>query len=199
MLIAIEGCIGVGKSTVAQGLAVHRNSRVLLEDHSTNPYLPAFYRDPANYIIETEFSFLLSHYSQLHQHAATATQCELVADFHLGKDLLFAELNLVDDRMKHIFKNLSKLLQENVPKPDLLLCLSSSNELILDRISARQRDIEMQTTPEYFEAVNDAYETFFTQYCERKIVISMDEWDFVRQPELYCKLSCMIDSIITMA
>src|ERR1039457_6493372 len=105
MLIAIEGCFGVGKSTVARGLADFRRSKLLLEDFESNPFLKAFYGDPAGTAIETEFAFLLLHFHQLKAHADVSSRDEVISDFHLGKDLLYAHLNL-NSRVKKTFEDL---------------------------------------------------------------------------------------------
>jgi deoxyadenosine/deoxycytidine kinase len=90
MLIVVEGCVGAGKSTVAKGLAAFRRSALLLEDFESNPFLRAFYDDPIGNATETEFAFLLLHFHQLKSKAVIASNSEVVADFHLGKDLLYA-------------------------------------------------------------------------------------------------------------
>src|SRR5207244_1516825 len=95
-LIVIEGCVGSGKSTVAKGLAACRSSQLLLEDFETIPFLRAFYEDPVGNATETEFAFLLLHFHQLKSQADVALRSEVITDFHLGKDLLYADLNLKD-------------------------------------------------------------------------------------------------------
>src|SRR5260221_13405753 len=105
MLIAIEGCIGAGKSTVAGGLAAYRKSETLFESFESNPFLPDFYQNPAAFAIETEFAFLLIHFHQLKNRIDSISRGELIADFHLGKDLVFAELNLPEFRIKRIFND----------------------------------------------------------------------------------------------
>src|ERR1035437_4700187 len=100
MLIAIEGCVGAGKSTVVKGLAAFRSSKLLLEDFESNPFLRAFYEDPVGNAVETEFAFLFLHFHQLKGQVEAASRSEVIADFHLGKDLLYADLNLKDMRAK---------------------------------------------------------------------------------------------------
>src|ERR1035437_8059874 len=120
MLIVIEGCLGVGKSTVAKGLASCRNSKLLLEDFEINPFLRAFYENPDANAIETEFTFLLLHFHQLKNQADAASRSEVIADFHLGKDLLYADLNLKDMRAKRLFGELYQLCFETTPRPALM-------------------------------------------------------------------------------
>lgn len=193
MLIAIEGSVGVGKSTVAKGLAACRKSAVLFESFESNPFLPAFYDDPVSFATETEFTFLLLHFHQLRPHSKAPSKRELITDFHLGKDLLYAELNLKDAKMLRMFKQLYALLTAQVTRPALLVCLSASTKILIDRIRRRKRDFELRVDPAYYSELNTAYERFFNQYDGRKLQISMDEWDFIKTPDLYPKLSLLID------
>jgi deoxyguanosine kinase len=193
MLFAIEGCVGAGKSTVARGLAEYRRSRLLLEDFESNPFLRSFYKDPFNNALETEFAFLLLHFHQLKKHASSAQSSELIADFHLGKDLLYAELNLKDARAKRAFSDLYAVCMENTPPLALLIFLSVSTDLLIQRVRARKRDFELEIDPRYYGSVNNAYEEYFKQYAGKKLRIRMDEWDFLKDPTLYKQLAEMID------
>jgi deoxyguanosine kinase len=193
MLIVIEGCVGVGKSTVAEGLAAHRGSKALLENFEANPFLRAFYKDPIEYATETEFAFLLLHFHQLKNHAVASTESEVIADFHLGKDLIYAELNLKDERAKSLFAQLYDLCVDETPKPALMIFLSATTDLLIRRIRARNREFELDINPEYYASVNQAYEQYFEQFAGRKLRLSMETWDFVKEPVLYQKLASLID------
>lgn len=194
MLIVVEGCVGAGKSTVAKGLAVYRGSKTLLEKFEENPFLSAFYEDPVANATETEFAFLLLHFHQLRQHAAEIDKGEVVADFHLGKDLLYADSNLRDSKTSRIFRELHDDLAAQVAAPALMICLSASIDLLLERIRRRSRTFELKIDPGYYARINDAYEDFFRTYRGRKLKLSMDEWDFVERPSLSEKLSSLVDA-----
>lgn len=193
MLIAIEGCLGSGKSTVAVGLSALRGSAPLLEDFESNPFLRAFYADPTSNATETEFAFLLLHFHQLKNHFETVSRSEVVADFHLGKDLIYADLNLQDSRAKRMFDEMYDFFLEKTPRPSLMIFLSTPTDLLLKRIRARRRDFELEADPEYYAAVNSAYELFFEQYTGNKLRIPMDEWDFVQDATLFGRLSLLVD------
>jgi deoxyadenosine/deoxycytidine kinase len=193
MLIVVEGCVGAGKSTVASGLAAYRKSEALFEDFGSNPFLPAFYDDPVANATETEFTFLLLHFHQLKKHADSILNSELITDFHIGKDLLYADLNLSDSRSLRIFKELFDLVSEQIPKATLMICLSASTELVVERIRSRKREFELKINPGYYASINAAYEEFFGRYRGRKLKISMDEWDFLKSPDLFGKLSLLVD------
>jgi deoxyadenosine/deoxycytidine kinase len=194
MFIALEGCVGAGKSTVATGLAAHRNSVLLLEQFEQNPFLPAFYEDPAKYATETEFTFLLLHYHQLKRQAYDVGEQEVISDFHLGKDLLYARLNFDDAKTLDHFKKLFDLLNAQLPQPSLLIGLSAPTDLIIDRIRKRDRRLELKIDPSYYRRINSAYQSFFEAYPGRKLIVSMAEWDFLENPDLYENLSRMIDA-----
>lgn len=193
MLIAVEGCIGAGKSTVAKGLALERGSEALFETFESNPFLSPFYEDPKLYATETEFTFLFLHFHQLKKHRQGISRSEIISDFHLGKDLLYARLNLEDSREREMFENLHDLLSEQVARPSLMICLSASTELLIERIRKRRRECEMKIDPAYYTRLNAAYEEFFDGYKDRKLRIVMDEWDFVGTPTLFQKLSLSVD------
>lgn len=193
MLIVIEGCVGAGKSTVATGLAAFRRSKLVLEDFNRNPFLRAFYEDPLKNAIETEFAFLLLHFHQLKNHASTVLSSELIADFHLGKDLLYAELNLKDTRAKRAFMELYTVCAERIPRPSLMVFLSATTDLLVERVRGRKRAFESEIPPAYLRSVNDAYEHYFTRYDGNKLRIPMNEWNFVEDPALYKRLAEMID------
>lgn len=194
MFIALEGCVGAGKSTVATGLAAHRDSTLLLEQFEQNPFLSAFYEDSVKYATETEFMFLLLHYHQLKRHVSNRNGRELISDFHLGKDLLYARLNFENPVTISQFENLFDLLNEQVPQPDLLIGLSAPTELIIDRIRQRDRRFELKVEPSYYDRINSLYQNFFESYSGRKLILSMVEWDFVENPDLYDNLSKRIDA-----
>ncbi len=193
MLIVVEGCVGAGKSTVAKGLAAFRASKLLLEDFESNPFLRPFYNDPVGNAIETEFAFLLLHFHQLKSQAGAAARSEVVADFHLGKDILYADLNLKDDRLNRLFNELYHICIEKTPRPALMIFLSATTELLVERIRRRKRDFELEIDPEYYSLVNTAYEDYFRRYSGKKLRIPMDEWDFVKDPELYKRLASLVD------
>jgi len=193
MLIVIEGCVGAGKSTVAKGLAECRKSTLLLEDFESNPFLRDFYKDPVENATETEFAFLLLHYRQLRSQADTALRSEVIADFHLGKDLLYANMNLTDARAKRAFSLLYEVFVQKTPCPALIIFLSASTDLLYARIRERRRDFELQIDPAYYTALNAAYEEFFERYHGKKLRVPMDQWDFLKDPALFKKLADTAD------
>ncbi len=195
MLIAIEGCVGVGKSTVVEGLAHFRGSETLFEDFELNPFLTRFYEDPATYALETEFAFLLIHYHQL-KHCSPSSTRELISDFSMAKDLVYADLNLSDMKAKKAFREIYELFLRNIVTPDVIVFLGASDGLVLERIRKRNRSFEQQADPSYYIQLNAAFEAFFDGYEGRKLRVDMDASDFVADPTLFSSLSSEIDEIL---
>ncbi len=195
VLIAIEGCVGVGKSTVVEGLAHFRGSETLFEDYELNPFLTRFYEDPATHALETEFAFLLIHYHQL-KHCSPNRTRELISDFSIAKDLVYADLNLNDLKARKAFQEVYELFLRDIVTPDVIVCLGASDGLVLERIQKRNRPFEQQADPSYYIHLNAAFEAFFANYEGRKLRVDMDESDFVADPTLFSSLSDEIDEIL---
>lgn len=193
MLISIDGCVGIGKTTVAKGLASFRGSSVLLESFELNPFLSEFYEDPAGTAFETEIFFLLLHFHQLKSIAAMVANSEVIADFHLGKDLIYADLNLRDERARRLFQEVYDFCRPAIPKPKILIFLAGPTTLIVDRIRSRQRDFELKIDPEYYGAINAAYEQSYSAYSGNKLRLDMTEWDFIKDQNLYGALDKLIN------
>ena len=190
-IIAVEGCVGAGKTTLAQGLAAVRATQLLLEDFSAVPVLEEFHRDPVGCALETEFAFLLQHYHQLR--LASRRGGEVIADFTFAKDQLFAELNMTEDRERSIFLDLFRLLQTRLPTVALTIFISASDELILHRIRQRGRSFELATDPSYYQRLNAGYESFFAGYPGATLRVRADDADFLANPTLFRELSSQID------
>ncbi len=196
MLIVVEGCVGAGKTTLAKGLALCRGSNVLLEDFESNPFLREFYANPVETALEAEFAFLLVHFHQLKSRGEFVRSAELITDFHLEKDLLYADLNLGDGRVRRVFGELYDICLELAPHPDLTIFLSASTELLLGRIQLRNRDFEQTMDARYYDRVNEAYEAAYEGHTGRKLRVMMDDWDFVKDPNLYKRLSSLVDEVL---
>ncbi len=196
-LIAIEGCVGAGKTTIARGLADVRRSKLLLEDFSAVPFLEEFYRDPVGCAVETEFSFLLQHYHQIH--LAARENGEFVSDFTFAKDLIFADMNIADAEERAAFHDLHHLLHKRLPSVALTVFISATDELILSRIKNRGRRLELEAEPAYYRRLNSAFEQFFSKYSGALIRLFADQMDFCREPELFQWLSAEINQQLRSA
>jgi len=182
--IAVEGPIGVGKTTVVEQLAEQLDANTVLEDWSTNPFLRAFYEGTDGASFQLELFFLLMRYRQQQelvqrQLFAQATLCDYVFE----KSRLFAYLNL-DDSELLIYEKLFSLLAESVPKPDLVVYLQAPTDVLMRRVKTRGRPEESRLSEEYMTEVNRAYNHYFFHYSATSLlVVNTADVDFARSPE----------------
>jgi len=178
--IAIEGPIGVGKTSLANLLAKAMKGRVIEEQVEENPFLKDFYHDRQKYSFQTQLFFLLSRYRQQKELA----QCDLfnktiISDYLFAKDRIFAYLNLDKNEMD-LYEQVYQTLDAKLPKPDLVIFLQATTEVLAERVSARNREYEKEIEPDYLEALQQAYNDFFFHYDETPLlVINSSEIDFV--------------------
>jgi deoxyadenosine/deoxycytidine kinase len=179
--VAIDGPIGVGKTSLVELLARRFHGTKILEDVD-NPFLGDFYKKKTGSAFQTQLFFLLSRYQQQREIAQIDLFTNLVlADYHFPKDKIFACLNL-DDSELLIYDKLYSLLADSVPKPDLVLYLQGSLETCMKRIKKRSRSIEKGITPEYLAQLIEAYNYYFYHYEETPLlVVDTNEIDFVNQ------------------
>lgn len=160
--IAIEGVIGVGKTTLARLLQPHFNATVLLEVFEENPFLARFYEDRERYAFQTQIFFLLSRYHQQHQAVPDALrQGSLISDYTFAKDELFAWLNLKDDELA-MYGRVHAALGEKIPKPDLIVYLDADHDVTMRRIMLRDRPYERNMDPAYIQEVSAAYKAWLS-------------------------------------
>jgi deoxyguanosine kinase len=186
MYIAIEGVIGVGKTTLARLLQPAFESEILLEVFEENPFLSDFYGDRARYAFQTQIFFLLSRYHQQRRGvtAIVAAGKSLLSDYTFAKDSLFARINLKGDELE-MYKRVHEALAEKIPMPDLLVYLRADTEVLMQRIALRDRTYERNMERGYIEELNQAYEDFFSRPYDGTPVLTIDSnpLDFVRYPE----------------
>ena len=166
--IAIEGAIGVGKTTLAKNISNTMKCQTLFEDFSDNPFLQNFYDHNQSNSFSTQLYFLLKRIDQL---ALLDTSRDmLVSDFYFGKDELFAKLNLSDIEYDMYTKIKSKL-EFSPPVPDLIIYLQASTDILLDRIKKRGLIIEKNIKKKYIDSVNELYMKHFHEYKESPVLI----------------------------
>jgi deoxyguanosine kinase len=180
--VAIDGPIGVGKTSLVELLAKRFHGTKILEDVD-NPFLPEFYRKKKGSAFQTQLFFLLSRYQQQQEIAQIDLFTTLVvADYHFPKDKIFACLNL-DDSELLIYDKLYSLLADTVPKPDLVIYLQGSLETCMRRVRKRLKPYEKGLTPEYVAQLIEAYNYYFYHYEETPLlVVDCNEIDFVNRP-----------------
>jgi len=182
--IAIEGTIGVGKTSLAKLLSDRLSATTVLEKFEDNPFLKDFYKDQNTYAFQTQLFFLLSRYRQLVDLQQTELFTKtIVSDYMFIKDRLFASLNL-DDKEMNLYDNVAKLLEKNVVNPDLAILLQSDTDRLLDNIKKRDRSYEQEINWKYLDALNQIYNGFFMKYDKSPlIIINTNDIDFVNNPK----------------
>ncbi|MBN1582836.1 MAG: deoxynucleoside kinase [Anaerolineae bacterium] len=180
--IAIEGVIGVGKTTLARLIGQQIGAELLLEVFEENPFLSSFYADRDLYAFQTQIFFLLSRYRQQHNVIRqTLARSPLISDYTFAKDRLFAELNLENDELA-MYHRVHEILAEKITPPDLLIYLRAGTDTLMKRIAVRDRVYERGMSREYIEELRVAYEAFFADYVDTPVlVIDTDDLDYVRR------------------
>ncbi len=180
--ITIEGPIGVGKTSLAEILSKKLNARLVLEGLEENPFITQFYKDMPKHAFQTQLFFLLSRYRQQQDLLQSDLfQQGIVSDYIFAKDRLFANLTLDDNELK-LYDQIHKILNSQVLKPDLVVYLQASNEVLLKRIALRGRKFESHITPEYLTELNQAYNYYFFHYQDTPLmVVNTNEIDFVHR------------------
>jgi len=182
--LAVEGPIGVGKTTVVELLAKQLEAETVLEEWSTNPFLHGFYDGKHGAAFQAELFFLLSRHRQLQelQQRQLFSQATLT-DYMFEKSRLFAYLNL-DDSELLIFDKLYALLAESLPRPDLVLYLQAPTEVLQKRLALRARPEERPLSGEYLSELNRAYNHYFFHYSATPLlVVNTADVDFVQHAE----------------
>lgn len=191
MYLAIEGVIGVGKTTLARLLQPAFQADLLLEVFEENPFLSDFYADRARYAFQTQIFFLLSRYHQQRRGVPEVLKhgSNLLADYTFEKDALFAGINLGGDELE-MYHRVHQALAEKIPPPDLILYLRADTDTLMQRIAQRDRPYERNMERAYIAELNQAYDDFFL---ERNpdgatsspgiLVLDTNDLDYVRHVE----------------
>ena len=191
--IAIEGCIGAGKTSLVDLLGKQLDAQVVRERDDENPFINKFYQDRESFGFQTQVFFLLNRYNQYMNLAQRDLFNSVVlVDYLFNRDRLFATLNLRDQELK-LYDQIYSLLNNKVPKPDLVIFLQASTDVLRSRVEKRGREYEAFMDPDYLDNVNKSFNNFFFYYSETPLlVINTNEIDFV---EKKCDLEELIIKI----
>jgi deoxyguanosine kinase len=190
MYIAIEGVIGVGKTTLARLLQPFFEAELLLEVFEENPFLSDFYADRQRYAFQTQMFFLLSRY---HQQRRTVPELldrgvSLIADYTFEKDALFARINLQGDELDMYYR-VHEALAEKIPLPNLIVYLRADTDVLMQRIASRDRPYERNMERDYIDQLNQCYEEFYARRqpdhhpAAPVLILDTNHLDYVRQAE----------------
>jgi len=198
LYIAIEGAIGVGKTTLARLIKDEFDAELLLEVFEENPFLSDFYVDRERYAFQTQIFFLLSRYRQQHKVIRqTLKRSSLISDYTFAKDRLFARLNLGDDELS-MYERVHAILAEKIPTADLVVYLQADTDTLMERIAVRDRSYERGMSRDYIDSVRLAYERFFTGYAEAPVLaIDTNNLNVVRHSEDLAQAVGAIRSALT--
>ena len=191
--IAVEGPIGVGKTSLAKRLAETFNYDIVLEKPEDNPFLERFYRNPKQHALATQLFFLFQRAQQLQD----LKQDDLfepvrVADFLIDKDMLFARQNLDPDEFQ-LYQNVYQHLTIDAPVPELVIYLQAPTQVLLQRIQKRGIAAEQTSEADYLSRLNDAYTSFFHYYDRSPLlIVNSTDLDLVGHDEDYQQLVSQI-------
>ena len=182
--IAIEGTIGVGKTSLAGILGDRLEAKLILEEFEENPFLVEFYKDSDRFAFQTQLFFLLSRYRQQQQLQQTDLFTKtLISDYMFVKDRLFAALNL-DDKEMSLYNTVARILEKNVASPDMVIFLQSDTDRLMQNIKLRGREYEKLIDWKYIDALNQMYNEYFFRYDDSPLlIINTNDIDFVNNKE----------------
>ena len=178
--VAIEGTIGVGKTSLANLLSEKLSAKLVLEAFEDNPFLSDFYEDPERHAFQTQISILLQRYQQQQDlRQVDMFQNLVITDYMFVKDRLFASLNLNEKEMS-LYDTVANMMERNVIQPDLVIFLQADTGTLMKNISKRGRDIEKNISEDYIDALNQVYNEYFFRYQDTPLVIiNTNNIDFV--------------------
>jgi deoxyguanosine kinase len=186
MYLAIEGVIGVGKTTLARLLHEPFQANLILEVFEENPFLSNFYTDRQRYAFQTQIFFLLSRYHQQRRSilSSTAGGRGLISDYTFEKDALFARINLQGDELD-MYQRVHEALAEKITNPDLIIYLRAGTDFLMQRIAMRDRAYERNMQREYIDQLSRAYDDFFLKGPRTAPVLTIESasFDFLNHTE----------------
>ena len=178
--VAIEGAIGVGKTSLAKLLSDKLGAKLILEKFEDNPFLSEFYDDPERFAFQTQLFFLLQRYQQQQElRQVDMFHNLLISDYMFIKDRLFASLNL-DEKEMSLYDSIANMLERNIINPDLIIYLQADTSTLMKNIAKRGREFEANISYDYINALNEIYTEYFFRYSETPLVIiNTNHIDFV--------------------
>jgi deoxyadenosine/deoxycytidine kinase len=194
--LCVEGVIGVGKTSLCHLLEKEFNARLILEQADSNPFLPEFYKNPQSAAFQTQLWFLLSRYRQISE---KILQQDLfynltISDYIFEKDALFASITL-DQNELAMYKLLAEIINKDIPRPDYIIYLQASVDVLIRRIEKRNRPFENYIDRSYIQTLNEMYNHFFFHYTGCPVlIVNTDGIDYVNNSK---DLEDIVDKILS--
>lgn len=187
--VAVEGPIGVGKTTLARALGRALDARVILEESDANPFLLHYYKNPRRYAFQTQLFFLASRYKQQQEiYQRDLFHHTTVTDYLFEKDRIFASIALSEDELR-LYHRIASYLSTSIPKPSMVVLLQASVGSLMERIRKRGWDFEAPMGSDYLERVVEAYNRHFFDYAEAPLlVVNTDEVNVADDPQELAEL-----------
>jgi deoxyguanosine kinase len=194
--IVIEGPIGVGKTSLANKLALEFESELLLEKPDENPFLANFYQNPRQYALSAQLHFLLQRAQQVQDfRQGDMFQQAYVADFMVDKDRLFAQMTLNSDELA-LYEQIYTHLTLDAPRPDLVIYLQAPIGILRERIARRGIDYEQQIRDDYLLRLSESYTRFFYDYEDSALLtINTQSVDLINNVDDYQAILEKINNI----
>ncbi len=188
--IAIEGNIGAGKTTLAKMISQQYGARIILEQFEDNNFLSKFYENPERYAFPLELSFLSDRYQQLKSELSNLDLFHslIVSDYFIHKSVIFARKTLSNDEFQ-LFYKLFNIMNDKIPKPELLVHLFVNTPKLKTNIKKRGRAFEKNISEDYLSGIQESYFHYLKQQHRLKILmLDINELDFVSIPSDYQKI-----------
>ncbi len=187
--IAIEGNIGVGKTSLARLMVKRFGGRLVEERLDDNPFLERFYDDMGAYAFQTQLVFLMNRYKQQLQLGQQDLFDDLlVLDYVFARDRIFAHVNLSDDELA-LYERIATELEAKLIKPNLVIYLQASSAVLFERIQMRGKEFERTISRDYLDALNEAFNHYFFNYSAGPLlVVNTDAMDFVNDERHFADL-----------
>ena len=193
--VTIEGCIGAGKTTLAEKLTQELNAQIVLERFVDNPFLAKFYKDPEHYAFPLEMTFLTDRYQQLKTLLSKRDLFTdlVISDYFIDKCFIFAKNNLQGDEY-NLYIKVYEIISQHLPKPDIIFYLHNSIEQLLKNIAHRGREYEQNIAPDYLQDIQGSYMNYLSHMTNIPVVIvDTHQLDFVKNPKDYEYLKSLLD------
>jgi deoxyguanosine kinase len=196
--IAIEGVLGVGKTSFARQLSQDLSGKLVLEEVDNNPFLDKFYKDMKGHALHTQLFFLLNRAKQQEPlKQLDLFSRKIIADYLIEKDRIFAYITLDENELSLYEKVYSAVVNEgNLLKPDLVVYLQASVEVLMERIKKRGRGYEKSINKEYIHNLSQAYNHYFSHFSGGTLaIVNTDDVDFVNDKKVYKNIKDFILSL----